>query len=205
MKRFLLLAGLAGGLVISAACDDGVESSSSLDDLLVPLAPAVSQNLCQTTSRVPSSKAGEALLWTLDALNLFPSYATDDAVLENFDASVFDGVSASAIAASLRDVGSERPFALAGFTEVPGATRVSAVLASARSGYIEVTLETTNAGKLTVLHFAPYEAPASAPDCPDVVAPTPAAAAAPAAAAPLVTPPSAPPATPEPTSQPNGQ
>ncbi len=220
MKRFLLLAGLAGSLALFAACDDGVDSSSSLGDFLVPLAPAASQNLCQTTSRIPTSAAGGALVWTMDALNLFPSYATDDAVLERFDSSVFDGASASGIAASLRDVGSERPFALAGFAEVPTESKISAVLASARSGYIHVSLETTADGKLTVLHFAPYEAPAEAPDCPEVHAPAPPPAAPPAAAPPATPPPAAaaapagapptpaaaaPTNTPEPTSQPSGQ
>lgn len=198
MKRFLLFAGLAGGLALPAGCDDGVDSSASMNEVVVAFPSAIDQNLCQTTGRVPSSTAGSALLWTIEALNLFPAYATDDGVRAAFDASVFDSAPASALAASLRDVGDGRPFALAGFTEVPGETAISAVLASSRSGYLQVVLETTAAGKITVLHFAPYQAPATAPDCPEV-----SAAAAPSPAPP--TPAAGTPNAPVPTSQPSGQ
>ena len=191
MKRFFRVVGLSACLILASACN-GAEEASSLDDVLVPLAPAASQNLCQTTSRVPTTEVGNALLWTLDALNLYPEYASETALLDRFDSSVFDTSSASALAASFRTLGGGRPFALAGFSELPGDNSISAVLASASSGYLQVRLETAANGRLTVLHFAPFVPPAEAPDCPE---PTAEAAAPPANTPPAAAPPAnAPPA-----------
>ncbi len=179
MKRPLRIAGLCACLVLPAACDS--ENASQLDEVFVPLAPAASQNLCQTTSRVPATKAGDALLWTLDALNLFPEYASESALLDRFDSSVFDTSSASSLAASFRTVSGNRPFALAGFSEMPDRYSISAVLASSSSGYLQVQLETAPDGRVTVLHFEPFLPPAEAPDCAEAVSP---AAEAPAMNAP---------------------
>ena len=197
MKLTLRASSLSFCLLFAAAGCDSSEPAQTLDDLFVPLAPAASQNLCQTTSRVPSTNAGNALLWTLDTLNLFPDQGSENALLDRFDSSVFDTASASALAASLRTIGSSRPFALAGFAELPTDSSLHAVLASATAGYLAVSLETASNGKMTVLHFEPFTPPAEAPDCPEP-ADEPAAAAAPANTAPANTPPATAPGTVDP-------
>jgi hypothetical protein len=106
---------------------------------------------------------------------------------------------------------------MAGFAELPTQSSISAVLSSATSGYLKVTIETAENGRITVLHFEPFVAPEEAPDCPDVTANeaapvantppanTPPANTPPANAPPANTPPAnAPPANAPPANNPTG-